>query len=216
MCAAALALASYGCGVKFFNAQPPAVGQGPSKVKLDWRIWNGNGDLSADKPVTPPLNPKIGVNQQGTLDVTVCETTTFTLDPRYAPERKLTVTVSQPCSCKQEMLTFAGECDSALSGPNYGQQTVSANNIGIIDTLTTDADFPIHVQHAGADIALQAGDGPIFPVPPGLPIAGDYKIYVPGQVGLEICKGAPGGPTGGGEVFAAPVVHVTIVPTCPK
>src|ERR1051325_5678127 len=96
MYAAALALASYGCGVKFFNAQPPAVGQGPSKVKLDWRIWNGNGDLSADKPVTPPLNPKIGVNQQGTLDVTVCETTTFTLDPRYAPERKLTVTVSQP------------------------------------------------------------------------------------------------------------------------
>jgi len=212
-CAAALALACYGCGVKYFNAQPPNVGSGPSKVKINWRLWNGNGDLSANKPVIPPLNPKIPVSQQGSLDFTVCETTTFKLEPRYAPERTLTVNVAQPCSCKQETLFFTGTCEMAGQGPTYGPQSIAANNVGVLKSLQGSADFPIIVEHLGVQIHLDAAGLPIGPVP-AIPVAGEYKISVPGQAGLQMCKDAPG-PTGGDPVPALPI-QVTVIPECPK
>ena len=37
---------------------------------------------------------------------------------------------------------------------------------GALVNITSNADFPVHVQHAGADIALGAGGGPL---PPGIP-----------------------------------------------
>lgn len=67
------------------------------------------------------------------------------------------------------------------------------------------------MQHAGADIALGAGGGPIFGIPPGTPAAGDYTITVPGQTGVLVCQGA--GPTMGS--FPAPPVTLMITPTCP-
>jgi len=213
ICVAALALACLGCGVKYFRAQPPNVGTGPSKVKLDWRFWNGDGELSANKPVIPPLDPKIPVNQQDSLDVVVCETTVFTLEPRYAPERKLTVNVAQPCSCKQATLNFTGDCPAAGQGPTYGPQSIPLNNVGILKSLQGSADFPIIVEHLGAQIHLDAAGVPIGAVPP-IPVAGEYKITVPGQAGLQMCKDAPG-PTGGDPVTALPI-QVIVIPECLK
>ena len=213
ICAAALALAGYGCGVKYFNAQPPNVASGPSKVKINWKLWNGTGDLSANKPTVPPLDPKKPVATQGSLDVVVCETTVFKLEPRYAPERTLTVNVAQPCSCQQETLNFTGECLAAGNGPTYGPQTIGANNVGILKSLQGSADFPIIVEHLGAQIHLDAAGLPIGAVP-AVAIAGQYTITVPGAAGLDMCKGAPG-PTGGDPVPALPI-QVTVIPQCPK
>lgn len=215
LCLAAAIVVCSGCQprVKVLNAQPSSVGLAPSSIKINWRLSAGTGDLSADQPVTPSLNPKKPVDQEGSLDFLICKTTTFKLEPHYGGERTVTVTVAQPCSCNQQTLTFTGTCDSALSGPNYGPQTVSANNIGILKTLISDADFPIQVEHLGAFIPMQAGGGPIGLVP-AIPAAGEYKISVPGAVGLQICAGAPG--PSGGRPFDAPVVHLTVVPECPK
>lgn len=83
---------------------------------------------------------------------------------------------------------------------------------GNLKNLQSSADFPIHVLHAGADIALGAGNGPLAPLP-DVPAAGDYQIYVPGQTGLNVCQEATS-PVGGGQADAPPVV-LTVVPTCP-
>lgn len=214
LCAAALALASTGCGVKIFNAQPPAVGQAPSKVTINWRFWNGNGDLSADKTTIPPLNPAIPVGQSGSKDFVICETTTFTLAPRYAPERKLTVNVGNPCTCKQETLNFTGECLQQGQGPTYGPQQIGANNVGILKSLQGSADFPIIVEHLGVQIHLDAAGLPIGPVP-AIPVAGEYKISVPGVAGLDMCKDAPG-PVGGGDPTPADPISVVVIPECKK
>src|SRR5262249_14737226 len=152
-------------------------------------------------------------NQQGSLDVIVCETTTFTLDPRYAPERKLTVTVSQPCTCKQETLNFTGECLQQGQGPTYGPQNIAANNVGVLKSLQGSAAFPIIVEHLGVQIHLDAAGLPIGPVPP-IAVAGQYTISVPGQAGLLMCKGAPS-PSGGDPVPADPI-SVVVIPQCPS
>jgi hypothetical protein len=107
---------------------------------------------------------------------------------------------------------FTGTCFNASQGPTYTVQTVNANVApGNLTDLQSDANFPVHVLHAGADVALNAGGGPIFPLP-AVTAAGDYTIVVPGLVGQKVCADA--GPVGGGTADA-PVVHLKVSPTCP-
>lgn len=222
-----LALVSIGCQPKviFFNAQPPSAPVGPVKVTLNWKLSAGTAHLSADQPVmsadqpaTPALDPPLKVSAQGSKKVEICKTTTFKLELHYGGERTLKVPVTTPCDapvpCTNKVLTFTGTCPSALQGPTYGPQTVNANGApGNLKDLFQDADFPIHVIHSGSDISLGAGGGPQFPPLPVVPAAGDYQIYVPGQLGINICQEATS-PVGGGSAEAPPV-HLTVVPTCP-
>jgi hypothetical protein len=162
--------------------------------------------------VTPSLNPPKKVNNQGSMVVQVMKTTTFKLSLPYGGERTVKVTVSQPCTCGNQVLTFNGTCFNANQGPTYDHQTAQANLVsGNLKDLQSDASFPIHVLHAGADIALSAFGGPIGPLP-AVPAAGDYTIIIPGAVGQKVCADA--GPVGGGQADA-PVVHLTVVPNCP-
>lgn len=215
-----LGLVSFGCQPKvlIFNAQPSSAAVGPVNVTLNWKLSAGDGHLSADKAVTPSLNPPLKVNTTGSKTFAVCKTTTFKLEPHYGGERTVTVNVAKACDapvpCNNAVLTFNGTCPSAQQGPDYGAaQTVNANGApGALKDLFNNADFPIHVLHAGQDIALGAGGGPLFPLP-NVPAAGDYQIYVPGQVGLNVCQDATG-PVGGGQADAPPV-QLTVVPTCP-
>jgi hypothetical protein len=215
-CLAAALVVCAGCQprVKVLTATPANVGVAPSKVTINWRLSAGTGYLSADKPVIPALVPKKSVGTQGSLDFIVCQTTKFTLEPYYGGERSVTVNVGTPCSCKQETLIFNGECTSSSAGPEYGPQSVGANNVGVIKDLFNNADFPIHVDHAGTTIEMKAGGGPVFPLPPGIPIAGQYKILVPGATGVMLCKDGPS--PSGGDPVPAPQVQLTIVPECPK
>ena len=216
---AVVAFVAVGCQPKilYFNAQPQSVPAGPANVTLNWKISAGDGHLSADQPVTPSLDPPPKVDSQGSRSVQVCKTTTFTLEPHYGGERTVKVTVAKPCgtgTCGAQILTFTGTCMSALQGPSYTIQTVDASLApGSLQDLQSDAGFPVHVLHAGSDIAVGAGGGPLFPLP-SVPAAGDYQIYVPGQVGIDICKDATS-PVGGGQADAPPV-HLTVVPACPK
>lgn len=220
ICFAVLAAAlSFGCQPKiiYFNAQPSSAATGPTDVTLNWKISAGSGHLSADQPVVPSLDPPPKVNSQGSRSAKICKTTTFKLELPYGGERTVKVTVAKPCdaagTCSNQILTFTGTCVSALQGPSYGPQTVNVNLApGNLKDLQSDANFPIHVIHAGADIAVGAGGGPLFPLP-NVPAAGDYQIYVPGQVGLNVCQDATN-PVGGGQADAPPV-HLTVVPTCP-
>ncbi|HSY50142.1 MAG TPA: hypothetical protein VLC46_15105 [Thermoanaerobaculia bacterium] len=211
---ALLVVVSFGCEpqIKYFNAQPSSVACG-AIVTLNWGISVGDGEISADQPVVPSLNPPQKVNTQGSRTEQVTKTTTFKLALPYGGEQTATVTVNPACTCGNTILTFTGTCFSASQGPTYTTQTVPANPIaGNLMTLLSDADFPIHVQHANADIAMKAGGGP-FGALPAVPTTGDYMIYVPGQAGMMVCATATG-PLGGGQA-PAPVVHLTVVPTCP-
>lgn len=212
-----LAVVSFGCQPKIliFKAQPSSAAAGPVNVTLNWKISQGDGTLSADQKVTPSLEPPQGVNKQGSKTFKICKTTTFKLELPYGGERTVTVNVSKPCDapvpCTSQVLTFTGTC-TAGQPPSYGSQTVSLNGApGNLQNLFTDADFPIHVLHAGADIALSAGNGPIGALP-AVPAAGDYQIYVPGQTGINVCQEATS-PVGGGNADAPPV-QLTVVPTC--
>ncbi len=213
-----LALVSSGCQrILFFRAQPSSAAVGPVEVTLNWRLSAGEGWLSADQKV-PLLEPEVKVNTQGSRTVEVCKTTTFTLEPHYGGERKVTVNVAKPCDapvpCLNQVLTFTGTCVSGSQGPVYTAQTVAANGApGNLKDLFTNADFPIHVLHSGADIAMSAGGGPLDALP-NVPAAGEYQIFVPGQVGVNLCQEASN-PVGGGQVDAPPV-QLTVVPTCPK
>jgi hypothetical protein len=211
-----LALVSFACQPKvlILNVQPSSVGAGPASVTINWKISAGSGEMSADQAVTPSLNPPKKVNSQGSMVEQVCKTTTFKLALPYGGERTTTVTVAQPCDAcaAQKVLTFTGTCLNSSSGPTYGPQTATGVGLGNLKDLISDADFPVHVLHAGADIALGAGGGPIGPLP-AVPSAGDYTIYVPGQVGLKVCQDASG-PVGGGQADA-PIVHLTVIPNCP-
>ena len=215
---AVLALVSFGCQPKIliFNAQPSSAAAGPVKVTLNWRISAGDGTLSANQPVTPSLDPPLNVNRQGSKSFEICKTTTFKLELPYGGERTVTVTVANACDavqpCANQVLNFTGTCVSAMQGPTYGPQTVNVAP-GNLKDLQSDADFPIHVLHAGADIALGANGGPLFPPLPSVPAAGEYQIYVPGQVGLNVCQDATS-PVGGGQADAPPI-NLTVVPTCP-
>jgi hypothetical protein len=215
-----LAVVSVGCQPKvwIFTAQPSSAAAGPVNVELNWKIRWGGGDLSSDQPVKPSLNPKLPVDPEGSKTFEVCKTTTFTLEPRYGGDsRKVTVNVAKACDapepCGNQVLTFMGTCPSAGQGPSYPVQTVSSGAPGNLQNLISDADFPVHVLHGGFDIALGAGGGPIGALP-NVAAAGDYQIYVPGQLGIDICKEATS-PVGGGQADA-PVVHLTVVPACPK
>lgn len=211
---ALLAVLSFGCEptIKYFNVQPTSTSCGGS-VTLNWRISVGVGEMSADQPVVPSLNPPQPVNNQGSRVEQVTKTTKFKLSLPYGGEQTVTVTVNQPCVCGVQTLTFTGTCFNANQGPTYSVQNVNVNVApGNLKDLQNDADFPVHVLHAGADIALSAGGGPIFPLP-AVPAAGDYTIVVPGQVGQKVCMDATG-PVGGGQAEAPPV-HLKVTPTCP-
>jgi len=217
---AVLLLVSIACQPKilYFNVQPSSAATGPVSVTVNWKISAGDGHLSSDQPVTPSLVPPEKVDAQGSRSFSVCKTTTFKLEPHYGGERTVTVTVAKACDapvpCGNQILTFTGTCPSALQGPSYGPQTVAANLApGQLANLLSDADFPVHVLHAGEDIALGAGGGPLSPLP-NVPAAGDYQILVPGQAGINVCQEATS-PVGGGQADAPPV-HVTVVPTCPS
>jgi hypothetical protein len=215
------AVVGFGCQPKvlILNVQPSTVNAGPAKVTINWKLSAGTGEMSSDKPVKPPLVPPKGVGTQGSMEVEVCETTIFKLEPHYGGERTTKVTVNKPCgsggTCSNQTLTFTGTCFSANQGPTYITQNVSPNVVvGNLKDLFTDANFPIHVIHAGEDIAMSAGGGPLFPPLPVVPAAGDYTITIPGAVGQQVCADATG-PVGGGTADA-PIVHLTVVPTCPK
>lgn len=213
-----LAIVCFGCEpqIKSFTVQPSSVRAGPASVAVNWRISVGDGELSADMPVTPSLNPPQKVNSQGSRVEQVCKTTTFKLTLPYGGESTAIVTVAQPCGagCGQQILTFTGTCFSANQGPTYDPQTANPiQAFGNLQNLLSDADFPVHVQHAGADIAMSAGGGPLFPPVSAVPAAGVYNITVPGAVGMKVCADATG-PLGGGQA-PAPPVHITVIPTCP-
>jgi hypothetical protein len=215
--AIALAMVGLGCQPKvlILNVQPSTVGAGPAKVKVNWRLSAGTGDLSSDKPVKPTLVPKKGVDQEGELEFEVCETTTFKLEPHYGGQRTTTVTVNKPCGseCGQKVLTFTGTC-AAGQPPSYPVQNVSANiGNGLLKDLFHDASLPVHVFHLNQDIALGAAGGPILPLP-AVQAAGDYQVSIPGPLGIQICNDITG-PLGGGP-GDAPVIHLTVVPACAK
>ena len=212
---------STGCDplIKKFDVVPQQVNCS-GNVTISWQ-GQGNGlHLTADQPVSPPI-PDTGLilPKVGTKIENVTQTTEFTLYYPGAGHREKSVFVSHnncgsggPSGCGPSQITLNGTCINAQSGPQYETKNVSvAVAPGALVNLTSNADFPVHVLHAGADIALGAGGGPIFPIPLGTPAAGDYTIMVPGQVGVLVCSGA--GPTMGS--FPAPPVTLTITPTCP-
>lgn len=204
--------------IKKFEVTPDSVPCG-TQVKLE---WEGTGDglhLDADKAVSPALPATLP--KSGTRNEAVFHNTTFSLYYPGAGHREKSVTVTGTCpgggtgtgSCGPQVLEFTGQCLSAASGPNYVTRTLDATAApGNLVDLLSDADFPVHVQHAGQDIALGAHGGPLFPPVPVVPAAGDYTITIPGQVGQMACAGA--GPTSG--TTDAPVIHLTVTPTCPK
>lgn len=217
--AAAALLAACDPTIKKFEVVPEKV-PCPAKVQLTWEGDADGGRLVADQPVTPPLPDS--VLKTGSLTTKVTQTTTFKFFYPSAAEREKTVVVTNgTCGgpapmpmppCGDQTLTFTGTCISSMSGPSYISLNVDASTApGALQNLTTDADFPVHVLHAGQDIALSAGGGPIFPLP-NVPAAGDYTIMVPGQAGQLVC--AKTGPTSG--TTEAPVVHLFVKPTCPK
>jgi hypothetical protein len=215
ICIALLAVISFGCEpqIRYFNVQPASTTCGGS-VTLNWKISVGVGEMSADQPVFPTLSPPQPVNNQGSRIEQVSKTTKFKLSLPYGGEQTVTVTVPQPCTCGPQTLTFTGTCFNASQGPTYTVQTVNANVApGNLTDLQSDANFPVHVLHAGADIALGAGGGPIILPLPAVPAAGDYTIVVPGLAGQKVCADATG-PVGGGPA-EAPVVHLKVSPTCP-
>jgi hypothetical protein len=213
-------VAGTGCDplIKKFDVVPQQVNCS-GNVTVSWEGQDKGLHLTADQPVSPAI-PDTGLilPKVGTKIENVTQTTEFTLYYPGAGHREKTVTVTHNnCGgpiggCGPSQITLNGTCFNAQSGPQYETNNVSlAVAPGALVNLTSNADFPVHVQHAGADIALGAGGGPIFPIPPGIPAAGAYTITVPGQTGVLVCQGA--GPTMGS--FPAPPVTLTITPTCP-
>ena len=197
--------------IKSFDVTPAQLSC-PGPVTVSWHGDANGGRLEADQAVSPPFPAT--VLKQGSLVEQVGKTTTFTFFYPSAAHREKTVHVSSatcPSNCGPQGLTFTGTCSSG-AGPAYITLNLGAAEApGNVAQLLSDADFPVHVLHAGADIALGAAGGPIGPLP-AVPAAGSYTITVPGQVGVNVCNGA--GPTRGGG--PAPTVHVTVTPTCPK
>jgi hypothetical protein len=214
-------LAATGCDplIKKFDVVPQQVNCS-APVTVSWEGQGNDLHLNADQPVSPaiPDGGLGGLPKVGSKIETVSQTTEFTLYYPGAGHREKTVTVTHnncgggPGPCAPTQITLNGTCFNAQSGPQYEVKNVSlAVAPGALVNLTSNAAFPVHVQHAGADIALGAGGGPIFAIPPGTPAAGSYTITVPGQTGVLVCQGA--GPTMGS--VPAPPVTLTITPTCP-
>jgi hypothetical protein len=202
-----------------FKIEPTTL-QCPGNVTLTWKASDKGVHLNADEPVVPPT-PAI-LPKEGTRQELVSNPTEFSLYFPGAGHREISVIVTGgkncgggtgPGTCGPSTLTFHGQCTSANMGPSYDTQSISAAaGPGAITMLLNDADFPVHVFHAGQEIGLGAGGGPVFPLPPGIPAAGSYTITVPGQPGLLICKDA--GPTNG--TVDAPPITIHVTPTCPK
>lgn len=206
--------------IKKFEVGPTTL-QCPGNVTLTWKANDKGVHLDADQPVVPPT-PAI-LPMQGTRQELVTKTTEFSLYFPGAGHREISVIVKGgpecggpgpgPGTCGPSTLTFHGQCFNANQGPSYDTQSISAAaGPGAITMLLNDADFPVHVLHAGQAIGLGAGGGPVFPLPPGIAAAGSYTITVPGQAGLLICKDA--GPVNG--TVDAPPVTIHVTPTCPK
>jgi hypothetical protein len=196
--------------IKSFDVSPAHLAC-PGSVTVTWSGDANGARIQADHAVSPPLPATL--LKQGSLVEHVSETTQFTFFYPSAAHREKTVDVtSTTCqtACGVRVLAFTGTC-AMSSGPTYVTRSLTgAEAPGQLVQLLTDADFPIHVQHAGADIALGAGGGPIGALP-AVPAAGGYAITVPGQVGLQVCSGA--GPTRGS--VPAPPIHLSVTPTCP-
>jgi hypothetical protein len=147
-------------------------------VKITWQGQGNDLHLNADAPVSPaiPDGGLSGLPKVGSKTEHVTQTTEFTLYYPGAGHREKTVTVTKNnCggggpTCGPTQITLNGQCQNAQSGPQYETKNVSvAVAPGALVNITSNADFPVHVQHAGADIALGAGGGPIFPIPPASP-----------------------------------------------
>jgi hypothetical protein len=218
--ALAAIIAGAGCDpiIHSFKIEPTTL-QCPGNVTLTWKAGDKGVHLNSDEPVVPPT-PAI-LPKEGTRQEFVTKTTEFSLYFPGAGHREISVIVKGgkdcggpgPGACGPSALTFHGQCTNANTGPSYDTQSISAAaGPGAITALLNDADFPIHVSHAGNEIALGAGGGPIPSLPPGIPAAGSYTITVPGQPGLLICKDA--GPVNG--TVDAPPVTIHVTPTCPK
>ena len=215
-----LAVVCLGCEphIKYFNANPTSL-PGFGKTTLNWRISVGNGEISANPPaINPTLNPAQQVNQDGSMDVTICQTTTFKLALPYGGESTVTVNVAQPCTCIQQLLTFTnGLCPGNGQGPTYPNKATAQFAVvggGNLKDFFIDAPFPVQVQHAGQSIGVNnLGHPLVMPLPP-MPAAGDYTIIAPGAAGGQYCTSiGAGGPSMGGSV-PAPDVHLTVFPQC--
>jgi hypothetical protein len=220
--AAAAALAACDPAIRKFEVTPASL-QCAGQVTVNWDISGPGGELSTSKPVNPPL-PSNPTELIGSRVVTVTETTEFSFIVPGAGHKHQVVNVSgQP---KAKTLTFTGVCNDAVSNPIYNAVTVSAaEGPGLLTSISSNADWPVHVFINGADIALQAGGGPIGPLPQ-VAAAGTYTAAITGNViGPANCKlafdqagggGEPGGPTGGGNSgpVAAPPFAVTIMGSC--
>ncbi len=200
--------------VKYFNANPAAL-QTIGTTKLSWRISAGSGELSANPtPIIPTLTPPQKVNQEGTMDVTICKTTTFKLALPYGGASTVTVNVAQPCPCNQQTLTFTGTCATKDTPPAYpGSQiaTLQVVGPGTLKDLFIDAKFPVLVHHV-VDIGFDAtGHPPNLPFNPPLPAAGTYSIF---STSSQICKDSGAGDPSMGGAVPAPDVHLTVIPNC--
>src|SRR5258705_10687366 len=97
---ALLAVVSFGCEpqIQYFNVQPSTAAGGGS-VTLNWKISVGDGEISADQPVMPSLNPPQKVYPQGSRVETVCKTTVFKLSLPYGGGRTGAGKRAEPCTC---------------------------------------------------------------------------------------------------------------------
>lgn len=198
--------------IRRFNVTPSEL-QCSGQVTVDWEITGPGGEMTTSKPVIPalPLHPP---TLAGTAVVSVTETTQFSYIVPGAGHKHQTVKVNGTPNTKQ--LAFSGTCNDAVTAPLYNAITVSAKDApGKLTSITTDADWPVHVFINGEVIALAPGGGPIEPMP-NIPAAGTYTISIPGMVGTGICaelvKG--GGPLGGGGSEPAPPINVFIKGSC--
>jgi hypothetical protein len=207
--AAAVALTACDPVIRKFEVTPTQLPCG-GDVTVNWEITGPGGELSTSKPVNPPLpgNPPL----TGSQVVSVTETTEFSFVVPGAGHKHQTVNVSGKLNPKQ--LAFTGVCTSTISGPTYNAIAVSAAEApGTLTSITTDADWPIHVFIDGQEIALGAGGGPIAALPQ-VAAAGSYTITIPGIVGANVCKEIGGGDPVGGNDAAAPLVSVFITGSC--
>ncbi|HEX8173160.1 MAG TPA: hypothetical protein VF824_21680 [Thermoanaerobaculia bacterium] len=196
--------------IRRFNVTPPQLACS-GEVLVSWEGTDAGGHLETSEPVTPSL--PFDAPAKGSQKVLVEKTTTFVFRYPGAGHRDQTVNVADTPEVKT--LTFSGGCTGAPS-PTFNTVTISAADApGKLTSITTDADWPIHVFHNGTEVALAPGAGPIFTLP-DLTAAGDYTITVPGVPGEDLCKGS-GGPTGGGDPpGAVPAVKVFVKGSCGK
>jgi hypothetical protein len=220
--AAAASLAACDPAIRKFEVTPQQL-QCAGQVNVKWDISGPGGELSTSKPVNPPL-PSLPTELIGERVVTVTETTEFSFIVPGAGHKHQVVNVTgQP---KAKTISFTGVCNDAVSNPVYNAVTVSAADApGLLTSINTNADWPVHVFVNGTQIALKPGNGPIGPLPV-VGAAGTYTAAIAGNViGPANCKlafenagggGEPPDPLGGGgsDPVPAPPFTVTILGSC--